>query len=405
MNKQQIIKYTSVLVLASTFKHVYAESLISFQPNTPAKSAEVNQNFKTLLTEINTLKKINAEHTKQIKLLQNKLANVKVSTVAGRPTIIFDSVNVQIVNGTGSTEGEPNATGNLIIGYNENSTTEVCSDSNAKSASDCTGVWGANQRNGSHNIILGEKHNYTSYAGLVAGYSNNLLSRNSSIIGGTSNYVASYYSTVTGGSSNITTGISSSISGGRENIAQGYFSSVSGGAQNSANGSSSSITGGLRNRTVYGNSSVSGGQENIAEGYHSSVSGGRNNKAIGDSASITAGRSNIANGAYSSITGGGGDGEATGGGSHTAVGNQANGMYSTITGGASNEINNKGQWSSISGGVKGKVYGPTSHINGGLENFVKGEFNSISGGVQTRLKGFGSWKAGITGKGGYYYSY
>jgi hypothetical protein len=32
-------------------------------------------------------------------------------------TLLFDGMNVQVANGTGTTDGEPNGTGNLIVGY------------------------------------------------------------------------------------------------------------------------------------------------------------------------------------------------------------------------------------------------------------------------------------------------
>jgi hypothetical protein len=34
-------------------------------------------------------------------------------------TIVISGANLQIVNGTGTTQGESNGTGNLIVGYNE----------------------------------------------------------------------------------------------------------------------------------------------------------------------------------------------------------------------------------------------------------------------------------------------
>src|SRR5690606_35194649 len=63
-------------------------------------------------------------------------------------TAVFEGCNVQIVNGVGATDST-NALGNLIIGYNENQSGYA--------------------RNGSHNLVVGRDHGYTSYGGFVAG--------------------------------------------------------------------------------------------------------------------------------------------------------------------------------------------------------------------------------------------
>jgi len=64
--------------------------------------------------------------------------------------ITFSGVNVHVVNGTGTTDGTVNGLGNLIVGYNE-----------TRGSGD--------DRSGSHNIVVGSEHNYSSYGGLVAG--------------------------------------------------------------------------------------------------------------------------------------------------------------------------------------------------------------------------------------------
>ncbi|MCP4134823.1 MAG: hypothetical protein GY754_27865 [bacterium] len=91
----------------------------------------------------------------------------------------FNGVNVHILNGSGSTSGEVNGLGNLVVGYNE----ERDSD---------------NVRSGSHNIIVGERHNYSSYGGFVGGYNNAISGTYSSVSGGTENSAETDYSTVTG---------------------------------------------------------------------------------------------------------------------------------------------------------------------------------------------------------------
>jgi len=50
-----------------------------------------------------------------VKALEGLLANV----FRNGDTIVFRGLNVQIVNGADSTDGDANGLGNLIVGYNE----------------------------------------------------------------------------------------------------------------------------------------------------------------------------------------------------------------------------------------------------------------------------------------------
>ncbi|MCP4136459.1 MAG: hypothetical protein GY754_36155 [bacterium] len=180
-------------------------------------------------------------------------------------TIVFSGVNVQILNGTGSTDGEVNGLGNLVIGYNESRTY-------------------GNDRTGSHNMVVGQYNNFLSYGGIAAGYYNT---------------ISGWFSCVSGGSYNNSGGNFSSVSGGSYNTADGYSSGVSGGMNNTASGMHSSVSGGSRNSAVNLHSSVSGGVYNTARGQSSSVSGGMENSANGLSSAISGGRSNSVDSDYS----------------------------------------------------------------------------------------------------------
>ena len=46
--------------------------------------------------------------------------------VGGKPTVVFSTVNVQIVSGSGSTGGAVNGEGNLIVGYAEKKKVTLC---------------------------------------------------------------------------------------------------------------------------------------------------------------------------------------------------------------------------------------------------------------------------------------
>ncbi|MCP4130100.1 MAG: hypothetical protein GY754_03685 [bacterium] len=203
----------------------------------------------------------------------------------GQPTIQFSGVNVQIVSGSGSTAGGINGRGNLIVGYNETRA-------------------GNSDKSGSHNIIVGLQHNYSSYGGLVAGLRNTISARYSCVNGGRDNTATGDGSSVSGGIYNSASGDESSVSGGWLNTADGKYSSVSGGWQNRASGMNSSVSGGIYNIAGNTYASVSGGCWNEASARYSSVSGGTNNTAGGERSSVSGGSHNTANGERSSVSGG-----------------------------------------------------------------------------------------------------
>ncbi|MDG2147973.1 MAG: hypothetical protein P8N09_00455 [Planctomycetota bacterium] len=277
-------------------------------------------------------------------------------------TIRIEGANLQIVNGSHSTGGAVDGLGNLIVGYNE------------------LGNLDGDDRTGSHNIVTGQKNSFPSYGGLVAGASNTVSGRWSSVSGGTANTANGRYSSISGGLYNTASGDVASVSGGYYNTASGLYSSVSGGLSNTASGFFSSVSGGGDN-TAYGNfSSVSGGGENFAYGNYSSVSGGTGNYASGTTSSISGGRDNTTSGAYSaSISGGLGN---TASGNYSSVsggrGNTASQINSSVSGGYDNVAS--GYHSSVSGGSENEASGTSSSVSGGYTNTASGELSAISGG-------------------------
>ena len=200
--------------------------------------------------------------------------------ISGHKKALFTGVNVQIVDGSGSTAGTTNGLGNLIVGYNE------------------TRPNGGDVRTGSHNIMSGIYNNYSSYGGLVIGFSNTISGQYSSVSGGAGNTASGNFSSVSGGDDNTAGGERASVSGGYLNAANGKHASVSGGQQNKADGFNASVSGGAHN-TASGNlSSVSGGTGNTASGEHSSVSGGQSNKASGVRSSVSGGYNHEASNSY-----------------------------------------------------------------------------------------------------------
>jgi hypothetical protein len=133
------------------------------------------------------------------------------------PHVIFTGVNVHIESGSGSTDdgGTLTGLGNLVVGYNETPPAARLPSPD---------------RGGSHNVIVGDGHEYTSYGGLVAG---------------SQNAVSGAGGSATGGMLNLASGTTASVCGGFMNKASGDNSSVSGGASRSAADSASWAAGSL----------------------------------------------------------------------------------------------------------------------------------------------------------------
>lgn len=239
------------------------------------------------------------------KLLAEKLRCV--SSLSGGTDFIFEGCNVHVRNGMGSTP-TTNQYGNMIIGYDKN---EVAT------------------RSGSHNIVVGDLHEYTSYGGIVSGNNNTLSGPNSTILssvesatfsssgsvisankgvantvgvilGGTRNYVdvGGNYGVAIGGMENGVTNRGGVVAGGNYNVASGGNALVCGGSENNAKGSAATVCGGSGNVSSGMDSSISGGSHNTATGRASAVSGGWSNSADGDYASILGGNANVVTTTY-----------------------------------------------------------------------------------------------------------
>ncbi len=291
---------------------------------------------RDVLDRIEALETESAALASKVTALETKTASISALTVEGQPTVQFRGVNVQIVDGSGDTDGDVNGLGNLIVGYNE----------------DLTGQ--DETRTGSHNLIVGDEHTYTSYGGVVFGSSNTITAPNASVTGGGSNEASGSLSSVSGDAANTASDVYSSVTGGGENTASGFASSVSGGDLNTASGSLSSVSGGDLNTASGSLSSVSGGDSNTASGSESSVSGGDSNTASGARSWVSGGDLNAASGIASSVSGG--------------EENVASGTDASVSGGDSNEAS--GDQSSVQGGFNNNATGTRSSISGGSTNTV-----------------------------------
>jgi hypothetical protein len=99
------------------------------------------------------------------------------------PHVIFHDANVHVQSGSGTTDeaGALTGLGNLIVGYNE--------------------LQGGG-RDGSHNLVVGPFHTYTSTGGVVFGRSNWVLGQYATVLGGVDNRSRAPGSSILGGNTN-----------------------------------------------------------------------------------------------------------------------------------------------------------------------------------------------------------
>ncbi len=139
-------------------------------------------------------------------------------------SVVFAGVNVQIRNATRSTDGDPDGTGNLIIGWNEGDEDDG--------------------RTGSHNIIVGSHHDWVGHSGIAVGVDHDLLADAGATVGGEGNVVSAHGAVLIGGQDNEASGPGAVGIGGAENRLAGELSIATGGYRNDAEGAYSVVLGG-----------------------------------------------------------------------------------------------------------------------------------------------------------------
>ena len=96
--------------------------------------------------------------------LESKLVQVtRVGT-----NLIITGANLHLRNGLNNTSTK-NGLGNLIVGYNEPRSS------------------GPNTRTGSHKVVIGREHNFSSFGGVVIGRLNTISAAFASVTGGKNN--------------------------------------------------------------------------------------------------------------------------------------------------------------------------------------------------------------------------
>jgi hypothetical protein len=172
-------------------------------------------------------------------------AKLDCVTVQGNELFVT-GCNVHIRNGSNTT-AVTNGLGNLILGYNV-----------ARQGQ------GSTDRAGSHNLVIGDEHFYTSAGGIVVGYQNAIRGASASVTGGTQNTAGGPYTSISGGAEHYAGGSQTSISGGFRNTTRGAYSTISGGEYNTATGHATIVTGGTLNTANGSFNSIVGGSNTTA---------------------------------------------------------------------------------------------------------------------------------------------
>src|SRR5262249_30921254 len=169
MRKHGILGYALLMVLGLAW--------LVGQPGVRSLSADqagglpaLEKRVAALEALVKSLQQTNTSQAADIAALKNRLDQAEVDltaldaglqavevktapiSVVGTDFVITGK-NVFIVDGSGATKSE-SGLGNLTVGYN------------------VLRAVGGDARTGTHNLILGDRHNYTSYGGLVAGGAN-----------------------------------------------------------------------------------------------------------------------------------------------------------------------------------------------------------------------------------------
>ena len=259
-NDARIAALESALATLQSTATSQATTISDLQATVNTQATTISTLQTTVNTQATTISSMQSQiyaiNNSDVMALESYLTVDTLSDSRG-PQVRLSGVNLQLVNGTGTTDGMPNGLGNLIIGYDlvRTSGNNICSDGNySNDQANCVlynNTWAISHKTGSHYLIIGDYNNYSQYVGIVSGYTNTSNRSYASVVGG-------YY--------NTSSGSGSSVSGGKFNTASGNWSSISGGESNTISISA-------------GGSSISGGYGNTASATYSSVSGGNSRSA------------------------------------------------------------------------------------------------------------------------------
>ena len=164
----------------------------------------IPRSLETLQTEVDSLKASLATANAQLLSLTASVKALATPTVGGGgtspaltelakyvtvdpntlngvkgPHVIFHHANVHVLSGSGTTfeAGGLTGLGNLIVGYNETT---------------------GGSRVGSHNLVVGPSHTFTSTGGVVFGENNFISAKSAAVLGGLQNHADGERSSILG---------------------------------------------------------------------------------------------------------------------------------------------------------------------------------------------------------------
>jgi hypothetical protein len=239
----------SLLIGPPTFAHGWqAAAMWDWALNTAnPKFDALEADVATLQSQVASLQSDLATATAYIDDLQSYVS-VDDTSDPTRPVVTIAGANLQIVNGLGNTL-TTNGVGNLIVGYDENMSFLCFSLPDMEDRRDAgacsSGFWlpQTATKTGSHNLIIGDRHSYTSYSAIVSGTASISNSAGGSVLGGAYNTASGAWSSISGGVFNIAEGRRSSISGGSVNTVDYVNATDSGNAASISGGTSGTISG------------------------------------------------------------------------------------------------------------------------------------------------------------------
>ena len=203
------------------------------------------------------------ESSLAIEVLQGQAARsdqvLAFMSVNDEDDIVFSGANVVIQSGSGSTH-ESNAKGNLILGYNLDTTTSL-------------------ERTGSHNLIIGDEHAFTSTAGIMIGTGHTLSSKDAAAIGGSGHTVSGLRAVAIGGANNTIDGAGAAAIGGQFNAVSGSWASTLAGTFHVVTGAYGAAAGGHTGTVTGDRAALVGGYRGEATANQSTVIGGHSNAA------------------------------------------------------------------------------------------------------------------------------
>lgn len=205
--------------------------------------SDVETSVAALGTQVSSVQSSTSTFGADIAAVQARATALETKTMnmtADADNVYFTGVNLHVRNGTGTTTGAVNGKGNLIVGYDAARSTD-------------------SDKSGSHNLVLGDRNNYTSYGGLVGGDDNTISASYAMVLAADGATASGSRSVVVTGYQGEATNTTAVVIGGYSNKATAFRSVTVGGWENSADGSYSSILGGSDNKTTASESSIGGG--------------------------------------------------------------------------------------------------------------------------------------------------